>query len=1360
MLKQYLVLLSFYLLFFTGQAQEVWMNPNNGQWDDRILYQVDLAGGKMYLEEDGFVFHFYEAPRSHQHEEGDEHHNNEASDKVKNHVVRSKFVNSTWNGERKELGVSPFYNNYFFGSNRLNWQSEVYSYSKVVYKNFYSGIDLIVDGSEDQLKYSFEVFPGEDVTQISNEIDGADALELDGEGNLTIHTSLGTITESQPIAWIIDGEYKREVKIEYQVSGNKVSYSFPDGYDDTKKLVIDPYLVFSTFSGATTDNWGMTATPGPNGETYAGGISFGTGYPTTLGAFDVTHNGGTTNGGLPGFDIAISKFDDVGQQLLYSTYIGGSANELPQSMISGTNGELFVLGITASPNFPIASNAYQSTFAGGPATSAHSLLFNGSDIYVLKLNAAGTSLDASTFIGGSDIDGFNASTLFYNYGDSFRGEIGIDGQENVYIASHTQSADYPVTNGSTLSGEQDVVVTKLNNSLSGIEWSSYYGGSLLETGYSIAISSLGEVFVAGGTNSIDFSLNGNDPNYDGGIDGYVMKLDPNDGTMLAGSYMGDMEYDQTYFVRTDIDNAVYVYGQTETSWAITPGCYGVANSGQFLRKYSNDLTTIEWTTVFGAGSGHPEISPTAFLISDCYDIFVAGWGGAINSSGPAQFSSSDNFPITADAYQSGTNGSNFYLGILSAEAASLLYGTYMGGQTSSSNHVDGGTSRFDKSGAVYHAVCAACGGNDNGFTSTPGVWSTTNNSPNCNLAAFKFQLGLPYSLSANTTVCNGDPIQLSATGGISYSWSPASSLDDPNSPNPIATPTETTVYYVEMDFNEGCAIVDSIVIEVIQVPDLTLQTQSELCEGDTITISADGGLTYSWAPNQNISSTNNPIVEVWPIESQYYYCTITNECFSAMDSIFIDVHDLPNVTTTSDTMICEGGSADIAVSGANQYEWIPHPDLTVIGTNQASVTPEIPTYFFVTGVDVNGCENIDSVYVDFYEIPVLLISNDTIICFEESIQLTVSGADEYEWSPASSLNDPSASSPIATPLTPTLYYVDATYGIECALSDSVFVDLRYLPTPALPDSLSACYGVEHIILASGADSYQWTPGTYLNTTEGAEVITAPLSDITYDVSFTNVCGTVIEDVVVTAIIPNVEAFNDTIICPEESAIATARGGVSYTWSPTSSLHYETYDTVVVSPTIPTYYVVTGADEFGCLDSDSVFVDLFPHPFIQTSPDQYLYYGDEVELLATSSTSGPYVWSPSDFLSCTNCTNPIAAPPSTFTYTVSYTDVNGCSASDDVTIYIETLLYVPNTFTPDEDEFNQSFLAMGGNIESFKMLIFNRWGEVIFESNDMEVGWDGTYKGQKCQDGTYVWKIILSDLDGKKKEHVGHVNLIR
>jgi gliding motility-associated-like protein len=1356
------VIFSLFLFVSNAQKEAVWIHPNKGQWHNNILYQIDVASGKMYVEKDAFTYHFYDNPRKdHDHSPHEKGGSHEQDESLKQHVVKSKFIGSNWKQQRTELGKSEFYRNYFFGTDQSKWTSEVNSFKSTKLNDFYPNIDLLIDGTEGKLKYSFIVTPETSTKQIKWNIEGANSISIDHKGNIVMETSLGTITESKPISWTIKDGQKIPVETNFKLSGKTISFEFPNGYNTSDTLIIDPYLVFSTYTGATTDNWGMTATPGPNGEMYAGGISFGVGYPTTTGAFDTSYNGGTPNSTIAGFDVSISKFSENGTQLLYSTYLGGAANELPESMIVAANGDLYVLGITASTNFPMNGNPYQNTFAGGPAATHNFLRFIGSDLFLAKFNNQGTQLLASTYIGGNNLDGLNTSTLGFNYGDQYRGEIILQG-ENILVASHSRSGNFPVTNGSILNGAQDVICFKMDGNLNQLIWSSFYGGLGDETGNSLALSSTGEVFVTGGTSSPNFTvLNGHDANFGGDRDGYILKLNSSTGDIITGTYLGDNEYDQCYFVSLDPEDKVYVFGQTQSNWTITTGKYGNPNSGQFIRKYDNDLQTIEWTTLIGAGTGVPEISPTAFMVSDCYDLFFAGWGGKVNVDGSqASGSTSFGFPVTSDAYQSGTNGSNFYLGILSQDANNLIYGTYMGGFSSSSNHVDGGTSRFDKSGAVYHAVCASCYGNANGFVSTPGVWSTTNNSPNCNLAAFKFQLGMPYSLSANSTVCNGDPIQLNATGGINFTWSPAESLNDPNIPNPIATPTETTVYYVSMDFNEGCAIVDSIIVEVISAPVVDLSNTENICLNDTVTITASGGLTYNWSPNVQINNITSPTVKVWPSESRYYYVTVGNECFERTDSIYINVFPLPEIILANDTLICVGTSALLVPEGNMQPEWETHSSLLAHPNGTATVSPTQEQYYFVNGIDGNGCKNLDSVLVSFYEIPNIIVSPDTTICLASSHTLSAEGGISYQWSPTATLTNAATANPTVTPLEPTTYTVTATYGNGCETTEDVFIDLIYLPVPELPDTVFACYGEAREMTVGGADSYSWSPGTYLSTTEGPTVETTVFHDITYTVTFTNICGSVDEDVYVVSISPRVEAFKDTIICPGESVQLIATGASQYLWGPLTGLNNTNTSSVIATPEIPTQYVVTGTDPYGCIMRDTVFVNLYPQPFIQASPDQYLLEGDVAEIAATSHSNGAIYWTPSEYLSCVMCANTIASPPTDFRYTVTIVSPHGCKASDDVWILFNPLVYVPNTFTPDGREFNDIFKAKGGNIRNFNMKIYNRWGELVFESNDINIGWDGTYKGEMCQDGTYTWKIQYEDARENEFKHVGHVNLLR
>jgi gliding motility-associated-like protein len=174
----------------------------------------------------------------------------------------------------------------------------------------------------------------------------------------------------------------------------------------------------------------------------------------------------------------------------------------------------------------------------------------------------------------------------------------------------------------------------------------------------------------------------------------------------------------------------------------------------------------------------------------------------------------------------------------------------------------------------------------------------------------------------------------------------------------------------------------------------------------------------------------------------------------------------------------------------------------------------------------------------------------------------------------------------------------------------------------------------------------------------------------------------------------------------------------------------------------------------------VFVDLFPQPFIQTSPDVFAMYGDEVQLSATSTTSGSYFWSPAEYLSCVVCISPIATPSQTTTYTVSYTDANGCSAQDNVTIHFDPMIFVPNTFTPDGNEFNQAFHIVASNISALELMIFDRWGELIFTMNDVNDYWDGSFNGYPCQDGTYTWKMRYWNESDEEFQLTGHVNLLR
>lgn len=1293
-------LITMLVLSLGVNAQEVWLHPNGGQWDDRVEYKVELDMGEMLIEKDKFTYHLTDLKVQHQHDDPEHDHSHDHEEPIKFHVIQSTFLNSDWQGQYAREQESSHYRNYFLGNNPTRWQSKLHSYQKVTMNDYYPGIDMILDGSSQELKYSFRVHPGVDANIIEMSYVGHDRVYVAEDGSLHISNRFGEIIERAPEAWL--EESGANVEIRFEVSGDTVRFVMPNGYDSNETLIIDPTLVFSSFTGSSADNWGMTATPDSQGALFAGGIVFvGLGYPTSPGAFQSSNN---SQGTLADryTDVGISKFTADGGALIYSTYLGGLGSETANSIIANSNDELFILGVTSSSNFPMAGSPYDASFAGGTniATSATNLLnFNdGQDLYVARLSADGTTLQASTYVGGTGTDGLNIiAGLRKNLGDQFRGEIILDDQENVIVSSTTRSSNFPIVMGSqsTLSGIQDAVIFKMPPTLNTLIWSTYFGGSGDETGNSVQLGSNGSVYMAGGTTSGNLPITGGfDTSFGGDVDGYIARFNANNGNLQSGTYIGQNEYDQAYFVQLDIDDQVYVFGQTESDLGINGAAYGDPNSGQFIQKYSENLATQEWRTMVGASSGEVEISPTAFLVSDCYDIYFSGWGGTLNiNNGNAPGSTTNGFPVTPNAYQPTTNGNNFYIGVLSPNASNLKYGTFFGGLSNSSpNHVDGGTSRFDKSGRIYHAVCAGCGGSSNGFTTTPGAWSQINGSTNCNLAAFKFELNQIDALITvpTTTICIPNPAVFTnnSANGNTFFWDfgDGNTSTDVNPSHLYGSPGTYNVTLVVTDSNQ-CFSPDTVDL-VLNIGDFgggIVPLPGPICPGDSVQLEAFGGANYVWSPAQYMDDPNSSTPTITITQDQLFQVIISDSC----------------------------------------------------GIDTAYITVEV----------VN---------------PAVSISNDTTICIGETAQLEASGGVSYVWSPPTFLNDASSPSPLSTPTNDVLYTVEITTSDGCVLTEQVLVEVDLsAPMPVIPDEVVVCEGASTTITVSGATSYSWYPNVNISGTNTNTVTITPDQSMYYYCVFSNACDDIVDSVYINVRNASITAGNDTIVCPGQTAVLWAQGGVSYSWTPSNTLNTANASTVYATPTSPTMYVVTGTDLNGCTDQDSVFVDLHPMPFIQTNPDVFAFLGDQVELSATSSTVGPFEWSPPEFLSCVVCPNPIANPDQNFTYTVQYTDQNGCTAADTVAIYYDPIIYVPNTFTPGgQDNVNPVFRAYGGNVKNFEMLIFDRWGEVIYVIEDINESWDGTYNGFECQDGTYVWKATFTDFLDEEHTLEGHVNLLR
>ena len=338
---------------------------NKNQWPEEVDFSARVPGGRMFVQPGRFVYNFIDEGRLEElhlntHSPSDGEAASGKNEKINGHTVTVQFIGANSAARPMTFGKSVEYYNYFLGNDSCKWASRAHAYDGFLYRSFYEGIDLKVYSEGPNVKYDFIVAPGADPHLIALSYDGFENIAIDQEGDLLVNTLVSSMREKRPVAYqYINGE-KVMLPCAYSLKNGQLTFSLPDSYDQCYELVIDPLLIFSTYSGSTADNWGSTATPGEKGNLYSAGTTndqYRGQFPATPGAFQVNFRGG--------FDIGILKYDSSGRQLLYATYLGGSDTESPQSLVINSNEELLVLGATGSFDFPTSFAGFDRTYNGG-----------------------------------------------------------------------------------------------------------------------------------------------------------------------------------------------------------------------------------------------------------------------------------------------------------------------------------------------------------------------------------------------------------------------------------------------------------------------------------------------------------------------------------------------------------------------------------------------------------------------------------------------------------------------------------------------------------------------------------------------------------------------------------------------------------------------------------------------------------------------------------------------------------------------------------------------------------------------------------------------------------------------------------
>lgn len=746
---------------------QLYFVENKGQWDKQVHFKTESGNSAFFLTKDGYSILInhpedYQRLAEFNHGHGfdsvaKQQFRSEAPEKMRAHAFRVKFLGGNFNTKPIMEKPLPGVENYFIGNDPSKWASDCKKYQAVTYKNVYPNIDVRYYVEADQLKYDLVVYPGADVSNIQMRYEGADKLSV-RSNELIVATSVGEARELKPYSYQFVNGKREVVGNKYKLSGNTVSFDV-SAYNKSTVLVIDPVIVFSSFSRSTTDNWGFTATPGADGSFFGGGIAQPTGFPVSPGAIQSTGGGPGGSGGAPP-DIAIMKLSPDGRTRVYATYLGGNGLDQPHSLIADAAGNLIITGRTNSG----------ATFPGTLVGSGGSY-----DIFVTKINATGTAIIGSLRIGGTGDDGVNitasrggANSLQRFYGDDGRSEVILAADGNILLASSTRSTNFPVQNGfqSGLSGNQEAVVMKINANANAVIWSTVMGGSGDDAGFVLSYDPLNpaNIYVGGGTGSNNFpgtSVGGVWQGTNNGdiADGYLARLTDNGNSVSLNraTYIGTNRIDIVYGVQFDQRGFPYVMGTTTGLWPVINAAYSVPNSRQFIVKLRPDLSAPVYSTCFGTnGALSPNISPVAFLVDNCENVYVSGWGGVVNRlGGNSNYPNSGTLglPVTPDALQRTSDGSDFYFFVLQKNAASQLYGSFFGqiGGDGGAEHVDGGTSRFDANGIIYQALCANCRSVNSGvplaspYPITAGAFGNVNgafSTGGCNLGMVKIRFDL------------------------------------------------------------------------------------------------------------------------------------------------------------------------------------------------------------------------------------------------------------------------------------------------------------------------------------------------------------------------------------------------------------------------------------------------------------------------------------------------------------------------------------------------------------------------------------------------------------------------------------------
>jgi hypothetical protein len=596
-------------------------------------------------------------------------------------TVQMQFVGAGLQAQIQGADELPGKINYLIGNNPAQWRTGVATFSRVRVEQLYPGINLVYYGNQQQLEYDFTIAPGADPAVVKIRFDGVDKISIGAQGELILGAGQGDIRQPAPVIYQMVRGQRQSVSGGYRLVDARTIAFDVGKYDHQLPLVIDPILAYSTFFGGNSSATAWAIAVDTNGFVYIAGQTLSTVfYPSS---FQPNFSGGTYAG-----DAFVAKFGNQASNLIYFTYLGGSADDSAASIAVDGAGDAFVTGFTDSANFPTTTNALHRTIGGPPTPSGY---YN--DAFVSELNPGGSNLVYSTFLGGSGPDAGTG--------------IALDSSNNIYVTGYTGSTNFPTTPNAFQKQLgcpyysyapyyfNNAFVAEISASGTNLLYSSYFGGGNFDVGESIAVDSSNYVYMAGFTASTNFPNTNAFQQYlnlspipTSAYDAFVAKFMPSCTGLVYSTFLGGTNNDVAYHLAVDGSGNAYVTGWTvSTLFPNTarnvPGLYnGLINNdilgypvitNSFLTQitWNGSNAAIGYSAVFG-GTNYGSDLAHGVALDPSGDAFVVG------------ASSTTNFPsFNTPGLLSTTNSgyTDAFVIAFNTNCSAILYSGYLGGSS-------------------------------------------------------------------------------------------------------------------------------------------------------------------------------------------------------------------------------------------------------------------------------------------------------------------------------------------------------------------------------------------------------------------------------------------------------------------------------------------------------------------------------------------------------------------------------------------------------------------------------------------------------------------------------------------------------